>query len=603
VTRSSGQALIIGVLLLVILLIAIPAIILINSSNTRHGVMTQQKLKGRAVADEGIALAIQKLTQVTPVNFPAQPAGVASPGAVGTMASVLMTSSTVPTVMFPSQRVPVTLEFKNMGSTPWTALNYRLGSRNGDLNTTWGVNLIPLPADVAVGSSYQFQFLAQAPSTIGTAQFQWGMYRVDTNQFFGANSPNITVSIQNLDASHMPNWPHLSGTMPPNGIVHGVEGTSFDLYYASAPSQDLQDYQVGIFSTPLDVKQQPIRAGTTFAVVSHKTVGVRLPTGVSAAAALQLQHPPTYGTSSDIDVWWGPVALFDTNSIPQTLTLSPSMDANRAPRKFATGPISVRAPDDIATPTDNKEYWAFADMGFPAPIDLAFYQKQAQDATVSPLAGAGLPASWSCSGVCQHLAGTGYFYIAPYSTLTIDNGGPTSPAWAYAPNQNAVLFFDGGQNGMRGGNVIMKNVAINVRDRGAVIVTGNFTIGERYDDKGYPLNDSPVPPTAPLEYPDNTFACVDDVGQDCATSSIWGGPPTWPSLVGFLYVMGSMDIKDHIAGQTYSNTALVGTVRVDGAFTLANRAQLLVALDTKVNHNIRTTNFDVLIDSVTVGGR
>src|SRR5882672_9102893 len=72
--NQSGQFLIISVLLLVVLLIAIPAIILVNRTATHHNTMSLVKTKGRAIAEEGLAFAIQQLSQPgPPPSWPLSP--------------------------------------------------------------------------------------------------------------------------------------------------------------------------------------------------------------------------------------------------------------------------------------------------------------------------------------------------------------------------------------------------------------------------------------------------------------------------------------------------------------------------------------------------
>ena len=65
--NRSGQALMIGVMLVLMLIIAVPAIIFLNQHSTFHGVESQKRLKARAVAEAGIAYAIQQLSQQSAV--------------------------------------------------------------------------------------------------------------------------------------------------------------------------------------------------------------------------------------------------------------------------------------------------------------------------------------------------------------------------------------------------------------------------------------------------------------------------------------------------------------------------------------------------------
>jgi len=60
--KREGQALLIAVMVLLLLLISIPAIIFMNQHATLHGVTSQKRLMGRTIAEEGVAFAIQQLT-------------------------------------------------------------------------------------------------------------------------------------------------------------------------------------------------------------------------------------------------------------------------------------------------------------------------------------------------------------------------------------------------------------------------------------------------------------------------------------------------------------------------------------------------------------
>jgi hypothetical protein len=73
--------LIIAVLILAILLIAIPSIVMINKTILEHGAISQKRMKGRAVAEEGISYGMQQLTQNWPFPFAYPPPSLGMPTA------------------------------------------------------------------------------------------------------------------------------------------------------------------------------------------------------------------------------------------------------------------------------------------------------------------------------------------------------------------------------------------------------------------------------------------------------------------------------------------------------------------------------------------
>jgi hypothetical protein len=81
---------------------------------------------------------------------------------------------------------------QNTGTKTWTAGNYWLGfTRN---NLTWGLNRVPLPANIAPGPRVTFQFMVAAPKSAGTDNFQWQMLKGQAG-WFGSQTSNVKILV------------------------------------------------------------------------------------------------------------------------------------------------------------------------------------------------------------------------------------------------------------------------------------------------------------------------------------------------------------------------------------------------------------------------
>jgi hypothetical protein len=93
------------------------------------------------------------------------------------------------------QKYNVSVTMRNTGTTTWTAANnYRLGSRNPQDNTTWGLSRVNLPASVAPGATVTFNFSVTSPAR-GDYNFQWMMVH-DGVGWFGALTPNVVLKVR-----------------------------------------------------------------------------------------------------------------------------------------------------------------------------------------------------------------------------------------------------------------------------------------------------------------------------------------------------------------------------------------------------------------------
>jgi YD repeat-containing protein len=106
-------------------------------------------------------------------------------------------SQSVPATMTAGEAYPVTITMLNQGTTTWTpGQAYRLGSQNPQDNTTWlTTNRVGLPgASVSPGATTTFSFVATAPSSPGSYNFQWQMVQ-DGVEWFGAKTTNMAVQV------------------------------------------------------------------------------------------------------------------------------------------------------------------------------------------------------------------------------------------------------------------------------------------------------------------------------------------------------------------------------------------------------------------------
>ena len=104
-------------------------------------------------------------------------------------------SQSVPSAMNAGQQYSVSVTMNNSGTKTWTAADqHRLGSRNPENNSTWGLSRVNVPATIAPGQNATFTFTVTAPSSPGTYNFQWRMMQ-DGVEGFGADTTNVAVTV------------------------------------------------------------------------------------------------------------------------------------------------------------------------------------------------------------------------------------------------------------------------------------------------------------------------------------------------------------------------------------------------------------------------
>lgn len=128
----------------------------------------------------------------------------------GKLNRAVLYEQSVPTTMEAGRSYPVTLKFRNSGTTKWTAAGgYALGSWNPENNFLWGVARVPVPQDVWPQLPGIFEFTVTAPSVPGTYRFQWRMLEEGV-EWFGGESPEVLVNV----------------TGPPSQIVGSIDSVS-----------------------------------------------------------------------------------------------------------------------------------------------------------------------------------------------------------------------------------------------------------------------------------------------------------------------------------------------------------------------------------------
>jgi len=108
-------------------------------------------------------------------------------------------SQSVPSTMIAGQTYPVSVVFKNTGTSTWTdARGFRIGSKNPYDNWNWGMGRVNLSGEdsIAPGKTKTFNFTITAPAKSGNYNFQWRTLQEDI-EWFGGSSDNVAVVVAN----------------------------------------------------------------------------------------------------------------------------------------------------------------------------------------------------------------------------------------------------------------------------------------------------------------------------------------------------------------------------------------------------------------------
>jgi hypothetical protein len=168
--------------------------------------------------------------------------------------NALYVSGSVPSPLAPGQTAWASVTFQNLGGTTWTSGGsnpFRLGAQNPQDSSTWGLNRIELPHDVAPGDEVTFSFPITSPAAPGTYHFQWRMVQELVTWFgdFSADVPvvvapvlrSMTTSVSpavvpsrrpvmvTVTAADSVTGAALAGSVVLDGVTRAPTGTAFSL--------------------------------------------------------------------------------------------------------------------------------------------------------------------------------------------------------------------------------------------------------------------------------------------------------------------------------------------------------------------------------------
>ena len=171
------------------------------------------------------------------------------------------------------------------------------------------------------------------------------------------------------------------------------------------------------------------------------------------------------------------------------------------------------------------------------------------------------------------------FQVPPDGTAVFGN--------TFTPAANQVVYVVGNAQLDQAGATAGLNLE-------AFIVDGNLDLANNTYGASYagPPTTLSLPVAYQLEDPYGS--CVGSAlgHPECRT----GGPiHRHADIRGFLYVTGNLTVK-----ASTNWTIMGGAVRVDGTLRTEPNSTFYIYYNPVVNHNIRTSNFDVQIDSISV---
>ncbi len=136
----------------------------------------------------------------------------------GTPYNSQFVSQTVPTSVAPGQSFTVNMKFTNTGTQTWSAPGFYLVSQNPALNTTWlggSYNAVDLGQFIInPGQQLDFNFTATAPTTPGTYNFQWQLYKDNGTGFFGQMTANVAIQVASAPPPATNNAAFVSQSVP-----------------------------------------------------------------------------------------------------------------------------------------------------------------------------------------------------------------------------------------------------------------------------------------------------------------------------------------------------------------------------------------------------
>ncbi|HKY06425.1 MAG TPA: NBR1-Ig-like domain-containing protein, partial [Blastocatellia bacterium] len=197
-------------------------------------------------------------------------------------------SQTVPATMTPGAKYFVTVTFRNSGETSWGS-GYSLRSINPEFNTTWRLNQVTLSKIVTSGAQVTFSLSIIAPTTAGTYNFQWQMYKTGTG-FFGQPTTNIPVRVGNVSTggSATDNASFVSQTAPAAMTAGQVSSVSVTMRNSGTTTWAAGTYKLA--------SQNP--AGNLNWGVNQVSLGVPVAPGGQATFSFNITAPSVAGSYS-----------------------------------------------------------------------------------------------------------------------------------------------------------------------------------------------------------------------------------------------------------------------------------------------------------------
>ena len=186
-------------------------------------------------------------------------------------------SQSVPTAMTTGTAYAVSVTMQNTGTATWTQnTNRRLGSQNGQDNTTWGMARVDLGSSdtIAPGQTKTFSWTVTAPSAPGTYHFQWRMVQ-EFVEWFGATTPNVDVTVTTgQQGSNLVGWWKLdegSGSFASDSSGNGNHGSLSGGWTSGKVNGAASfDGNTNALSIPSSASINAPRSGMTFAAWVYK---------------------------------------------------------------------------------------------------------------------------------------------------------------------------------------------------------------------------------------------------------------------------------------------------------------------------------------------
>jgi len=387
---------------------------------------------------------------------------------------------------------------------------------------------------------------------------------------------------------------------------------------ASNTNADLENYQVSVIATAYMPQGRnsenlvPTRAMQAY--LSRRTLGVTLPNGVQASAALQLVRPPTAAAGSQttlatnaLNVHWGPISCYQLYLLPTpdaAWTLPNPIDqvggSEGYPRVFSNGGLKgqptspyprLEFQETSAQATDNTQWWAFASLQVPPQIDTATYVNLAKAQVGAAQVGGGIrPNPPGCA------LQTGNYYALSTSPCAVElhDDGSTPLTNLSA---GTIVVVDG------------PTVDITAEFTGTLIVSNNVTIGGT--SGGVPVRGSAKPtlniPTAAYkEYmaisaANPTYPWPCGVGaQPAAVRTCSSGTANVGNInfTGFLYAESNLTVN---MPWVVNGAIAVGDMSQNiptGQLIIPAAGSLTLLYDASIGRNIRVLSNELQIDQI-----